>query len=108
MRHDSSASTLAHLVRWRALCSLPQRVPGTGRQWLLVTLIGLALGLTTLRLTGMPLQWTCLLALMVLLPCMAVMVGSVRRLCLAIILLMMSLMLPHISKALQQALSLKG
>jgi O-antigen ligase len=58
-----------------------------GQQWLLVTLVGLALGLTTLRLTGMPLQWTCLLALMVLLPCIAMMVGSVRRLCLGVVLL---------------------
>lgn len=66
------------------------RVP-TGRgsvlQWAIVGILGIVLGVYTIGVSSLPSQWVPLLLLAVLFPFVAMMVGNVRKLLLAIIIL---------------------
>ena len=62
-------------------------VRGSGLQWFVATLVCVVLGICTLAIASLPPRWAPLLMMATLCPFLAMIVGSVRKLLLAIILL---------------------
>lgn len=60
---------------------------GSLLSWIVVTLVGIALGIATLGASALPSKWTALFIMAVLCPFIVMIIGNVRRLLLALIIL---------------------
>lgn len=63
------------------------RVRASTLQWMVVGTVGLVLGGYVLAISSLPLQWALLLVLAVLSPFVVIIVGNIRQLLLAVIIL---------------------